>query len=51
MMKDRNIDIFGMAKVKMKGHEWTEKNFGDGYKLVYAVVDTSRCMHGVSIIV
>jgi hypothetical protein len=21
MMKDRNIDIFGMAKVKMKGHE------------------------------
>ena len=50
MMKERKLDILGMAETRHRGKS-VGQDLGDGYVLIYRGVDVGIRKHGVAMIV
>ena len=50
MMKERKLDVLGMAETRHRG-ESAGQDLGDGYVLIYRGVDAGIRKHGVAMIV
>ena len=50
MMKERKLDVLGMAETKHRG-ESAGQDLADGYVLIYCGMDAGIRKHGVAMIV